>query len=98
MGNQYYYAHFDKPSALKAGQHVNAGDYIAPVGNTGDASGGPTHLHIGIGPDIKLGADKYGGTGGDYDAVSLLQRRSGVVAARAPSGAPRRRQSAARGR
>lgn len=72
-GNQYYYAHFDKPSDLKVGQQVTAGTYVAPVGNTGDASGGPTHLHIGIGPDIKLGADKYGGTGGDYNAVGLLQ-------------------------
>jgi murein DD-endopeptidase MepM/ murein hydrolase activator NlpD len=73
-GNEYYYAHFDKPSGLKAGQRVNAGDYVAPVGNTGDASGGPTHLHIGIGPKIMLGADKYGGTGGDFDAESLLQQ------------------------
>ena len=73
-GNEYYYAHFDSPSALKVGQRVGSGTYIAPVGNTGDASGGPTHLHLGIGPDIKLGADKYGGTGGDYDAVGLLQR------------------------
>lgn len=72
-GNQYYYAHFDSPSALKVGQQVAAGQYVAPVGNTGDAKGGPTHLHIGIGPDIKLGADKYGGTGGDYNAVGLLQ-------------------------
>jgi murein DD-endopeptidase MepM/ murein hydrolase activator NlpD len=72
-GNQYYYAHFDQPSDLKVGQQVNAGTYIAPVGNTGDASGGPTHLHIGIGPNILLGNDKYGGTGGDYNAVGLLQ-------------------------
>jgi murein DD-endopeptidase MepM/ murein hydrolase activator NlpD len=72
-GLQYYYAHFDQPSPIKTGQRVNAGDYVAPVGNTGDASAGPTHLHIGIGPSIRLGADKYGGTGGDYDAVGLLQ-------------------------
>ena len=72
-GNEYYYAHFDAPTALKVGQRVDAGTYVAPVGNTGDAAGGPTHLHIGIGPNILLGADKYGGTGGDYNAVGLLQ-------------------------
>jgi murein DD-endopeptidase MepM/ murein hydrolase activator NlpD len=73
-GNEYYYAHFDQAPSVKVGDKVTAGTYLGPVGNTGDASGGPTHLHIGIGPDIKLGADKYGGTGGDYDAVGLLQR------------------------
>jgi murein DD-endopeptidase MepM/ murein hydrolase activator NlpD len=72
-GNQYYYAHFDAAPSVKVGDQVNAGTFLGPVGNTGDASGGPTHLHIGIGPDIKLGADKYGGTGGDYDAVGLLR-------------------------
>jgi soluble lytic murein transglycosylase-like protein len=72
-GNQYYYAHFDAAPSVKVGDRVGAGAYLGPVGNTGDASGGPTHLHIGIGPDILLGADKYGGTGGDYDAVGLLR-------------------------
>ena len=73
-GNQYYYAHFDKPPSVKVGDTVDAGTPIGVVGNTGDAQNTGTHLHIGIGPDIKLGADKYGGTGGDYDAVGLLQR------------------------
>lgn len=80
-GNQYYYAHFDKAPSVKVGDVVESGTFLGPVGNTGDAQGGPTHLHIGIGPDIKLGADKYGGTGGDFDAVSLLnQAQSGQQA------------------
>jgi murein DD-endopeptidase MepM/ murein hydrolase activator NlpD len=96
-GNQYYYAHFDSPSALKVGQRVNAGDYVAPVGDTGDAKGKGTHLHIGIGPEIKLGSDKYGGTGGDYDAVGLLQRTlsgggGGGAQAQAPAQAPAQAQ------
>lgn len=72
-GQQYYYAHFDDTPSVKVGQTVPAGTYLGPVGDTGDAKGTGTHLHLGIGPDIKLGADKYGGTGGDYDAVSLLR-------------------------
>jgi murein DD-endopeptidase MepM/ murein hydrolase activator NlpD len=72
-GNQYYYAHFDQAPSVKVGDTINAGTFLGPVGNTGDASNGPTHLHIGIGPSILLGADKYGGTGGDYDAVGLLR-------------------------
>jgi murein DD-endopeptidase MepM/ murein hydrolase activator NlpD len=72
-GNQYYYAHFDASPSVKVGQDVTAGTYLGPVGDTGDAKGTGTHLHLGIGPDIRLGADKYGGTGGDYDAVGLLR-------------------------
>jgi len=73
-GNQYYYAHLDDAPSVKVGQTVPAGAYLGPIGDTGDAKGTGTHLHIGIGPDIRLGADKYGGTGGDYNAVGLLQR------------------------
>src|SRR5215467_14123477 len=80
-GLKYYYAHFDHASPVKVGQDISEGTYLGPVGNTGDASGGPTHLHIGIGPDIKLGNDKYGGTGGDFDAVSLLKTTFGGGAA-----------------
>lgn len=72
-GNQYYYAHFDAAPSVQVGDQIKAGTFLGPVGNTGDASGGPTHLHIGIGPSILLGNDKYGGTGGDYDAVGLLR-------------------------
>ena len=72
-GLQYYYAHLDAAPSVKVGQQVTAGTFLGPVGDTGDAKGRGTHLHIGIGPDIRLGADKYGGTGGDYDAVGLLR-------------------------
>jgi murein DD-endopeptidase MepM/ murein hydrolase activator NlpD len=72
-GLQYYYAHGDATPSVNVGDRVTAGQYLMPVGDTGDAKGRGTHLHIGIGPDIRLGADKYGGTGGDYDAVGLLR-------------------------
>jgi murein DD-endopeptidase MepM/ murein hydrolase activator NlpD len=73
-GLQYYYAHFANAPLVRVGQKVNAGDQLGVVGNTGDASGGPTHLHIGIGYSILLGADAYGGTGSGFDAVSLLRQ------------------------
>lgn len=72
-GNQYYYAHFDAPPSVQTGQQVRAGTFLGPVGNTGDAASTAPHLHIGIGPEIRLGSDKYGGTGGNYPAVQLLQ-------------------------
>ena len=72
-GLQYYYAHFDDRPAVRVGQQVTPGTLLGHVGNTGDASNGPTHLHIGIGHTILLGADAYGGTGSGFDAVSLLR-------------------------
>lgn len=80
-GNQYYYAHLDKAPSVQAGQTIPEGTYLGPVGNTGDAAHTQTHLHIGIGPKILLGADKYGGTGGDFDAVTMLKNTLGGGAA-----------------
>lgn len=54
-GNWHYYAHLDPSSsllwednAIKAGAHVQAGTIIGYVGNTGNARGGPHHLHYSI--------------------------------------------------
>ncbi|QQL48416.1 peptidoglycan DD-metalloendopeptidase family protein [Mucilaginibacter ginkgonis] len=42
-----YYAHLSKQIA-QTGQAVKLGDTLGLVGNTGNAAGGPTHLHFGI--------------------------------------------------
>ena len=48
-GRIYYYAHLDAYAA-----NLSVGDYVTPqtvlgyVGNTGNATGGPTHLHFGV--------------------------------------------------
>jgi murein DD-endopeptidase MepM/ murein hydrolase activator NlpD len=50
-GNEFYYAHLSAFSPLaRNGQHVKAGEVLGFVGNTGDASGTPTHLHFEIHP------------------------------------------------
>jgi murein DD-endopeptidase MepM/ murein hydrolase activator NlpD len=46
-GTSYYGAHMD--TFGKKGK-VKAGDVLGTVGNTGDADGGPTHLHFEIHP------------------------------------------------
>jgi hypothetical protein len=51
QGNQFYYAHLSAYSPLAVnGRRVDAGDVLGFVGNTGDADGGPYHLHFEIHP------------------------------------------------
>lgn len=46
-GTNYYYAHLSAYAPnLMGGVPVVAGQYLGRVGNSGNASGGPTHLHI----------------------------------------------------
>jgi len=46
-GTDYYYAHMSAYApGLTEGTPVLAGQYLGRVGNTGNAAGGPTHLHI----------------------------------------------------
>lgn len=45
--NEWYYAHLDKYApGIGPGTKVTAGQIIGYAGNTGDASGGPVHLHL----------------------------------------------------
>jgi peptidoglycan LD-endopeptidase LytH len=48
-GTEYYYAH-NQRNLAHAGQRVRAGQVVALVGATGNARGGPPHLHFQINP------------------------------------------------
>jgi murein DD-endopeptidase MepM/ murein hydrolase activator NlpD len=56
-GTSYYGAHLS--SFGKKGK-VRAGDVLGTVGNTGDAGGGPTHLHFEIHPAGGAAINPYG--------------------------------------
>jgi murein DD-endopeptidase MepM/ murein hydrolase activator NlpD len=48
-GTAYYYAH-NQHNLVRLGQQVRAGQLLARVGATGNARGGPPHLHFQIHP------------------------------------------------
>ena len=59
-GNEFYYAHLSAFSTLAVnGAHVQAGDVLGFVGNSGDAQTTPPHLHFEIHPVgyLSLGYD-----------------------------------------
>src|SRR5438094_10439807 len=50
-GTYFYLAHLDSlPPGLRPGQAVATGQVVGYVGNSGNAAGGPTHLHFEIHP------------------------------------------------
>jgi murein DD-endopeptidase MepM/ murein hydrolase activator NlpD len=49
-GTAYYYAH-NQHNLVRLGQRVRAGQLLARVGATGNARGGPPHLHFQIHPN-----------------------------------------------
>jgi murein DD-endopeptidase MepM/ murein hydrolase activator NlpD len=74
-GLYVYMAHLRDRAAVAVGQRVKAGEFLGYVGSTGNAQGGPPHLHIGIASSpggIVQGGGAYGGTG-DVDATTILQ-------------------------
>lgn len=76
-GKQYYYAHLKDAPNVVAGQTVDAGTSLGAVGSTGNAAGGPSHLHLGIGDEILNGTGPTGGTGSNFNAVSFLNDIAG---------------------
>lgn len=73
----YYYAHLDHYAAgLAEHQHISAGDVLAYVGSTGNASANAPHLHFTI---FELGKEKQWWKGTAINPYPILMQ---AVAAR----------------
>jgi len=72
-GLTYYYAHLDQPASVGQGQKIQTGLQIGVVGDSGNAKGTGTHLHLGIGHGIQNGTGPNGGTGSNFDATAYLK-------------------------
>ena len=66
-GDYTYYAHLSSYAGVGSGTTVGAGTMIGHVGNTGDAAGGPYHLHF----------EYHPGGGGAVDPYNLLRAACG---------------------
>lgn len=66
-GHRHYYAHLEAWAGFDRGDFVEPGDILGYVGNSGNARGGPTHLHYAIYRDGRAPLDPY----------PLLRRGSG---------------------
>ena len=92
----YYYAHLDAVAPdVRVGTIVRAGDRLGSVGTTGNAAGGPPHLHFGIyrtpswlGDGRTAALDPY-----PYLREALRGRDATRPAARPTGVAPRQRLS-----
>jgi murein DD-endopeptidase MepM/ murein hydrolase activator NlpD len=70
QGNLFYYAHLAAFSiSARNGAHVNAGEVIGFMGNTGDAEGASTHVHFEVHPVSLI----YLGYDGAVDPTTYLQ-------------------------
>jgi hypothetical protein len=78
QGNEFYYAHLSAFSPLAVeGRHVEAGDVIGFVGNSGEAITTPPHLHFEIHP-VELLWMGYDGVINPYPYLLAWRRQADV--------------------
>ena len=83
LGRAQYYAHLDS-QVVRRGDHVEAGDTLGFVGNTGNARTTPPHLHFGISgrgwfdplPALDLPSAPAAQFSGDHELIGTIVRAS----------------------
>lgn len=79
-GETFIFMHLDKfADGIKAGKVLKPGDLIGYVGNTGNAAGGPTHLHFEIHDDTRKAVDPYPRLTGSFTTDELIRSLTAIV-------------------
>ena len=78
-GENFRYMHLDRiADGVKAGKVLKPGDLIGFVGNTGNAAGGPHHLHFEI-RDGRRAEDPYPRLTGSFTNAELIRSLTAIV-------------------
>jgi peptidoglycan LD-endopeptidase LytH len=78
-GETFRYMHLDEiADDIKTGTVLKPGDLIGYVGNTGNAAGGPTHLHFEI-RDGRNAEDPYPRIDGAFTTEELIRSLTAIV-------------------
>ena len=78
-GESFRYYHLDKIApGIKAGVVLKPGDLIGFVGNTGNAAGGPTHLHFEVRKGRKA-LDPYSRLNGAFTAQQTIRSLQAII-------------------
>lgn len=80
-GETFRYMHLDEVAdGVKSGTVLKPGDLIGYVGNTGNAAGGPTHLHFEI-RDGRKAEDPYPRIDGSFRNEDLIRSYTAIIKA-----------------
>lgn len=80
-GETFRYMHLDEIApGIKTGTVLKPGDLIGYVGNTGNAAGGPTHLHFEI-RDGRRATDPYPRIDGSFATTELIRSLTNIIEA-----------------
>lgn len=83
-GKIAYYAHMQARAArqdgtpIRSGDLIVTGDMVGRVGQTGNAAGTGSHLHLGVGDTIQSGSGPEGGAGTNFNLTGTI---NGILAA-----------------
>lgn len=78
-GETFIFMHLDHFADIDEGDVLKAGDIIGYVGNTGNAAGGPTHLHFEIHDKSRKAVDPYPRLTGVWSTEDLISSLTSIV-------------------
>lgn len=78
-GETFIFMHLDHFADIDEGDVLKPGDIIGYVGNTGNAAGGPTHLHFEVHDKTRKAIDPYPLLTGSFSQQELISSLTSVI-------------------